>query len=575
MHRYNQNRKLKYYITALLLYCVFSVQLTAQNYLKQNEYYHTLVNGLKVVLIEDTTAQEVSVQLSINAGTSYEANGIAGGTAFIAANAYPYFKGYNTECIITNDYTAYFSTTKTTEILPELFSAYLKAVTSDLKTPNKEINTSYIQYNTSFTSCTANKGCESAVKIIYTNNENRLGEPMLSFPDDSVFVKNVVKFKSSFYCPQNAFLVVSGNFKRASVYKTIQDVFLGWKDCTYSPFRTFPVQTIKTCLYNVQLTTNDESVAQGFNTYYSGPVLYKNKKETLTGLLFASLLNDEYSALRNYYADSFNVKEVSSDFNMRRFISLFSIKYVVDTTHLNFLANYNNLNFLADAALYNANDLSRNKTGLISKITAKPDTKSYLNTLALFNATTSLDYYGIIHDTINAITSKDIVDFVNKYLLKNNFVAVLNSDFFILNNDSLYTQTSVTPDSYQFYFKRNTAEFAAENSDSLLNSLYQWLKINPSVKIKINGIAATDELLTVKDDAMLEFYKNNPDFVIAPSDLIPTKKIRLDVLRSMTIVRKLVEKGISLNQISGTGKLATKTDDANETQKVYCTIRTL
>jgi predicted Zn-dependent peptidase len=565
---------LKYFI-AILLFYVFSVQLTAQNYLKQNEYYHTLVNGLKVVLIEDTLAQEISVQLSINAGTSYEANGIAGGTAFIAANVHSNFKGYNTECIITNDYTGYYSTIQTAEMLPSLFSAYLNAVTEEVKPNNTDLNTSYIQYNTSFTSCTANKGCESAVKIIYTNNENRLGEPMLSFPDDSVFVKNVAKFKSSFYCPQNAFLIVNGNFKRAAIYKTIQNVFLDWKDCTYSPFRTFPVQTINTCSYNVQLTTNDESVTEGFNIYYSGPVLYKNKKETLTGLLFASILNDEYSALRNYYADSFNVKEVSSDFNMRRFISLFSIKYVVDTNQLDFISNYNNLAFLSDASLYNTNDLSRNKTTLISKIMAKPDTKSYINTLALFNATSSIDYFGKIQDTINAISVKDILGFVNKFLLKNNYVAVLNSNFFIANNDTIYAQTSVTPNSYNFYFKRNTADFLEENVDSILNSLAQWLKINPLVKIKINGVATTDELLTVKDDAMLEFYKKNPEFVIAPSDLIPTKKIRLDVLRSMTIVKMLVDKGISLNQISGTGKLATKTDEANETQKVYCTIRTL
>ena len=527
------------------------------------------------MLIEDTLAQEISVQLSINAGTSYEANGIAGGTAFIAANVHSNFKGYNTECIITNDYTGYYSTIQTAEMLPSLFSAYLNAVTEEVKPNNTDLNTSYIQYNTSFTSCTANKGCESAVKIIYTNNENRLGEPMLSFPDDSVFVKNVAKFKSSFYCPQNAFLIVNGNFKRAAIYKTIQNVFLDWKDCTYSPFRTFPVQTINTCSYNVQLTTNDESVTEGFNIYYSGPVLYKNKKETLTGLLFASILNDEYSALRNYYADSFNVKEVSSDFNMRRFISLFSIKYVVDTNQLDFISNYNNLAFLSDASLYNTNDLSRNKTTLISKIMAKPDTKSYINTLALFNATSSIDYFGKIQDTINAISVKDILGFVNKFLLKNNYVAVLNSNFFIANNDTIYAQTSVTPNSYNFYFKRNTADFLEENVDSILNSLAQWLKINPLVKIKINGVATTDELLTVKDDAMLEFYKKNPEFVIAPSDLIPTKKIRLDVLRSMTIVKMLVDKGISLNQISGTGKLATKTDEANETQKVYCTIRTL
>jgi hypothetical protein len=44
----------------------------------------------------------------------------------------------------------------------------------------------------------------------------------------------------------------------------------------------------------------------------------------------------------------------------------------------------------------------------------------------------------------------------------------------------------------------------------------------------------------------------------------------------MTIVRKLVEKGISLNQISGTGKLTKPNAEIPEKNyKVYCTIRTL
>ena len=75
---------------------------------------------------------------------------------------------------------------------------------------------------------------------------------------------------------------------------------------------------------------------------------------------------------------------------------------------------------------------------------------------------------------------------------------------------------------------------------------------------------------------MLDYYKNNPGFVIAPSDLIPTKKMRLDVYRSMIIVRKLAEKGISLNQISGTGKVIdNKQAESEYPYRVYCTIRNL
>ncbi len=558
----------------LLLLC-YVVSVEAQNYLKKNEYFHTLVNGLKVILIEDTSAQNISIQLSINAGTSYESQSVAGGSAFIAAKAARFFTNYNTECILTNDYTGYYTTTNAINNLNEIFEAHLAAFTETIDSNSNNINTGYIQYNTSFTSCTANKGCENAVKIIYTNNENRLGEPATDFPDDTAFYVNVAKFKSSFYCPQNAFMVVNGNFKKAEVYKIIQNVLLDWKDCTYSPFRTFPVQNIKTTDYNVQLTTGDESTISNLNIYQPGPVVYKNKREVLAGLLFANIINSHQSNVRSYLADTFKLNNVRCDFNLRRFISLFSLKYEVDSNNIGFLKNYRNQNFLEHKNLYEK-DLIESKNLLIEKLTAANNTKNYINTLTLFNATISLDYYGKIKDTINSITANDIVEFAQKYILNNKFVAVLNNPQFIGEIDSVFTETEISPEGYEFYFKRNTATFDNDSANMVLNSLYQWLIINAENKIKINGVAGNDELLTIKDDDMLDFYKNHPEFVIAPNDLIPTKKMRLDVYRSMTIVRKLVEKGISLNQISGTGKLTNPSSEIPEKNyKVYCTVRTL
>lgn len=557
----------------LFFYGVISVQ--AQNYLKRNEYFHSLVNGLKVIIIEDTSAQNISIQLSINVGTSYESKAVAGGSELIAAKAARFFSKYNTQCILTNDYTGYYTTTNSIDNLSEIFTSHLAAFNENIDSNTNNVNTQYIQYNTSFTSCTANKGCENAVKIIYENNENRLGRPISDFHNDTTFLMNVAKFKSSFYCPQNAFLVVNGNFKKAEVYKIIQNILLDWKDCTYSPFRTFPVQNIKTSDYNVHLVTNDETNSSNLNIYQPGPVVYKNKRDVLTGLLFANIINNNQSAIRSYFADTFKLNNVRCDFNLRRFISLFSLKYEVDSNNINFIKNYRKLDFLADRRHYDS-DLSKSKILLIDKLGSTSNTKDYINTLTLFNATTSLDYYGKIQDSINSITVKDIVDFVNKYILNNKFVAVFNNRQIVGEIDSIFTETAIYPEAYEFYFKRNTGIFDNDSAYIILNSLYQWLVLNANSKIKINGVAGNDELLTVKDDDMLNFYKNHPEFVISPSDLIPTKKMRLDVYRSMTIVRKLVEKGISLNQISGTGKLRNPDAESPEKNyKVYCTVRTL
>jgi predicted Zn-dependent peptidase len=564
-----------WWLFCLVLCC--SNVVKAQNYFKQNEYFYTLVNGLKIILIEDTTSKNVSIQLSVNVGTSYEPQSIKGGASFIAANLAPNFSKYNTKCILTNDYTGYFSTIQTTDNFEDVLKAFLSAVTTDTFISNANLNTEYIEYNTSFTSCTANKGCEDAVKIIYENNENRLGEPINIFPNDSTYLANTLKFKKSFYCPQNSLVIVSGKFNRDKLFKQLQNTFLDWKDCSYNPNRAFPVSSIKTNDYNIQLTSIvEDSATATLNVYQSGPVMYKNKKEVLAGILFASMVNEETSALRSFFVDSLSIKDIQCDFNFRRFISLFSLKYSIDTANSAFLSMYNKPEFLNYEQFYSTDQLSKAKIKSASIFNNRDSVKTYFQHLTLFNAIASLDYYGKIQDSIKIITAKDIVGFVNKYILKNPFVAVANSPFLNTNTDTLFAETALLPSAYEFKFKKNTGEFEEGNIDSLINSLAQWLKINPSVKVKINGVANADELLTVRDDAMLDYYKNNPGFVIAPSDLIPTKKMRLDVYRSMIIVRKLAEKGISLNQISGTGKVIdNKQAESEYPYRVYCTIRNL
>jgi len=68
-------------------------------------------------------------------------------------------------------------------------------------------------------------------------------------------------------------------------------------------------------------------------------------------------------------------------------------------------------------------------------------------------------------------------------------------------------------------------------------------------------VASKDEYLHINDEDMLKFTEQHPGFTIAPSNLAPTKKIRLDVYRALTVIKLLIQMGVPEDQLTGTGKI--------------------
>jgi hypothetical protein len=138
--------------------------------------------------------------------------------------------------------------------------------------------------------------------------------------------------------------------------------------------------------------------------------------------------------------------------------------------------------------------------------------------------------------------------------------------------DTFFTSTNRSAD-YRFIFIKNNAQLADSTQDSLIISLAQFIKINPHIRVMVNGVAGKDELLHQTDNQALDFLKQHPGFKITPTSLIPIFKIRLDVQRALTIVKRLIELGVPDEQVTGTGIIAPKEGmQPGPDQQVYCTL---
>lgn len=564
---------LKHYIFLFTAFFGMFCTVNAQNYLKPNEFFYQPINGLNVVLIQDSSLKSTHVSLTLKAGTTFENLKSKGASEIIASEGLHFLRDFHTTATIANDYTLYYSEILNENDLDFLFKQYIVFL-------NHQIDSVFIHpklnYATAYTSLQASLNSDLPLSGLFSLYTFLLGKPTAKFDADSIFLKNVSVFKKSFYCPQNALLIVQGNFNKSIIYSKINKILLDWKDCTYQPFSGFPVSAIQSVPFNSQHVDTTINTSTQLQLYFSGATFYLSKADVLAGLILSNYFSLSETAFQQLLKDSFQVNISPNPYYFGKYISVFSLLFSLKDTNTKILEQYYQPDSLWKKIKISEKELIQAKEMSKLLFIEANHKKEYHQKLSKFFALTDLNYFGKIKDSIDAITLNDVNNYIQKYIANNSFSAVLHisstSDSALFSS---FVPTSDFPNVCSFNFKKNSYELIDENADSIINSIAQWLKINPKQKIKINGIAYENEILQVKDEDMITFYKSNPSFIIAPSSLIPTKKIRLDVYRSMVIIKKLFEKGITLEQISGTGKLMAVNKDKEPEYKVYCTLQIL
>lgn len=381
----------------------------------------------------------------------------------------------------------------------------------------------------------------------------------------------VASYQTQHYCPGYGLLMVSGQVKHREVRGLVMDSLTGWPDCRYSPANRQLLPNYQTTPVTRRNVHVEPGAAPTLLWFYQGPNLFNEFK-----MPFAAVALKGIWQLPGFKAqlDSMGLTGLSFDFSMEKVASQVVLKLAlndtaaIDTT----IRQYHQfLDSLAVDGLISAEMLSQVKANMKEAMTATKSGDQRYELFAKYWAWSERNWIQSVADSIERLKLSDIKQLITRFLILPQHVSalVVPDSTLMAEHEDVYTSTTRDLQDYVFRFDKNTGNLDSA-SQTYLNSLYQFLKINPQMQVQIVGHAGKDELGQVQDGEMLDFLDTHPGFVITEKSLIPTKKIRLDVYRALVITKYLIERGIPDTQISGTGlMLSEKRTLEEDRRKVY------
>jgi len=177
---------------------------------------------------------------------------------------------------------------------------------------------------------------------------------------------------------------------------------------------------------------------------------------------------------------------------------------------------------------------------------------SYHNKLLNFKRQWLIADYATYIDKLQKVTREDIKEFVRKYIKgKPSVKGLLSHPSYRekANIDAFFTDNYNAFDKYTIQFEENNSTINDSTHESTINSLVQWLNINPTVNINIDGyMDKTEEKGTnrARYNAVLKIlnYKNiDPKRIIGTSN----KKHQVHTLKGKTEETKHSNRKVSFS----------------------------
>lgn len=333
-------------------------------------------------------------------------------------------------------------------------------------------------------------------------------------------------------------------------------------------------------MYTRQTVFEEEVDTPYIQLTYQGPTVAKSRQGTLAAIALQVIFENRSSNLYRYIVDSTYISHIdmSTEYayhSNEMVFTLYADSNKLDSARIQWYSLINSgkwLDQVSDA------DLAQAKLQLTAEFQkAKNGGRSAVDLISTFWTSSSIDHYSSYTDSIATLPKAALNKFSDYYLNKTPHLAALfinESDRKALATDSFFAETAAHVNEYEFRFLKNTADFVNEQQDSVLQSLVQYLKVNPKLKVKVNGLVSKDELLHIKDDEMSAYVDSHGSMRIHPEKTVCGPKIRLDVYRALTIIKKLEEAGLPKEQLFGEGVIINDPKEKENAQRAYCTLLT-
>jgi len=567
---------------------ILSSGIFAQDYLAKHEYFFSLNNRLDLLVSGDTSARALSLAIAFRSGSFNERAGYDG-LSFL----YEYLLRTRLQrqlmpiipsesFSITGETSYEYVLTQMTfpkQYLERTLQVIYEAVSAPFSDEEIKDAVRYANSEYALRMKDAAYRLEQQIGAILWEDDFRK-RTIISTWDDStaaLIPMKIAKLREEYFCPRNCIIVIKGNVVQKTVHEMVRDAFVNWERCKLNPFTKFPAPNYRTIINSVQLVDeNPASDTPFYRIAFPGPNTFEDKRSNYCALVLRGIISSPASRIHSLLYDSCGLASATLNNDLARHISQITFNIIPVAEKVGFCYECIRA-FLVQTgdSLIDERELSIGKDSVISNFDkAQSDLRNNVSQIIHFWASLSLNDYSTFEDSIRSVTLEEMRQLFDRYFRKRPYVAGLSiSPAFRKSTmvDTAFTATEKTIRNYKLTFLKNSAIFSGAKDDSTLNSVIQYLKINPEMVIKVNGVCHKDELLQVSDKAMLQWVRSFKGFIMNPTSLISKKKFRLDVYRSLTVIKKLHEAGIDKTRLFGTGNLVRTPGEEEKYRYVYFT----
>lgn len=364
----------------------------------------------------------------------------------------------------------------------------------------------------------------------------------------NISAEQIQDYYKRFYQLSYATLVVSGKIEKDDLFTKTNKAFRDNGFINFNPEQILHVIDLKPIVNFSQIlleTETDENKKVGL--YYQNPGSRIDRKGALAATVFAQIVADLSPTLiyANYEMNNYyGIMHFSKDVKDSKFSS--SIKDISS-----FIDTVLTLKYITAPILAKAKD------NILKRYAYIYNNEPILiaNQIAKFRFQNDENFITNFADSIQAITMKDMNRYITEYYLNKSgiyYAEGSKSNFEKLDSSERVYDIDEKVEQLICTFDLNRAELEGSQNLQNIDKIYQWMLINKDAYLQINGFSDKGEYNKMKYTEINNFIDSVPDFKKVKPFIIKTKELRPEMVRALTVMKALYEKGVPIERMSGT-----------------------
>lgn len=541
-----------------LLLCLgiatFSITAFAQEKLPENFFLKKLNNGLEVLVIEANNVPLATIEICVKNGSYTESpdyNGLSHlyeHMFFKANKKYPSQKafldrvnelGISFNGTTSNERVNYFVTLskdKLTDGLDFLNNAirYPLFDTVEMRKENPVVAGEFQRQESNPFFGLFDQMNHELWGDLYSR-KNVIGDYKVIY---SATTEKMNVIKNKYYYPNNSLLAVSGDVDHNKVFAEVERLYGDWTPSGFDPFQKWPVPEFKPLEYSKQFVTESPNAQVPFVLIsYHGPDTRGDLKSTYAADVFSYILQQKTSKLHKELVESGLAFQVNVGYQTCKYVGPIQIVMIPNPRKVEeaYKVLWKNINDWDSDDYFTNEQLQTAKDLLAVEQTYNMEKPSdFIHTVTYWWCSATIGYYTSYIDNLQKVTRDDIKLYVRKYIKGQPYVAgIMLQDGMrkALNTDKFFANT-LNMDEYTLNFADNATDLKTEANAEKMNSLIQWLTINPKANIKVESYALTSEKKNIGEDRYNAVLKALNDAGITETRIIGTSNKKFQVINT-------------------------------------------